>query len=113
MSNIEWEKETKRCKVQIVSSSNWKGGIPIDKKIRKWLVKIIDKFTLDVYCPTDHELVYFVPHAYDEESLEVIKEAFVVKEEHNKANLKNPEVRHKESQFRALINGIKKRRRRS
>lgn len=107
--NIVWEKETRRAKIKIIAVVGWKpeykerGGIPIDPKIPKWLVKIEDKFTKDSFCPTDAEFE-LVGNMYDTETLRVIIEAFQIKEKHNKANLKNPECRKKERIFSIMLN---------
>jgi hypothetical protein len=98
MSNEVWRKETERCIVTIVSTFNWKGGIPIDPSIPKWLVKIHDKFLHDEYVPMDNEFKFLIS-TLDEGSLSVIYEAFKIKEKHNKANLKNPEDRKIERVF--------------
>lgn len=110
MDNVIWEKENHRCIIQVVSTPNWKGGIPISKKIKKWLVKIIDKYLSDEYCPTDHELIYYVPNVFDIKSLELIIEAFEIKEKHNKKYLKNPEKREKERQYKTLVDAQKRKR---
>jgi len=103
--NIVWEKTTQRCVVQIISSSNWKAGIPLNPQIPKWLVKITDRFTQDTYVPTDDELI-LITHTLDSESLTLVAEAFSVKEKHNRANLKNPESRKKEAIFNQIIQSI-------
>lgn len=110
MSNVVWERSTRRATVQIVTSPNWKGGKPINPKIPKWLVKIKDHFLKDDYCPTDHELTSFVLHTFDVPELKLIVEAFKLKEEHNLKNLKNPEIRNKEMIFEGLVEKIRLRR---
>lgn len=102
MENIAWEKSSERCIVQIITSPNWKEGIPLDPTIPKWLVKIKDLHLKDEYCPTDQELLNFIPNTMDKESMKIIAEAFEIKEKHNKANLVNPEIRKKEKIFRRL-----------
>jgi hypothetical protein len=105
-----WRRENKRCIIEVVPDLRknnegnyyWKGGIPIDPKIPKWLVKITDKFIKDVYYPTDEEFS-FVSTTLDTESLGFVIEAFKQKEEHNKANLKNPESRKKEQIFSLML----------
>jgi len=96
--NIVWQRETPRCIIQIVATWNWKRGKPINPKIQKWLVKITDKWLQDEYFPHDKEFALIV-NWLDEESLEVISEAFRLKEQHNRANLKNPESRANEQIF--------------
>jgi len=101
-----WSRRTKRCKVSLITSSNWKGGIPKDPSIPKWLVKIKDYFTHDEYCPTDSELLGFIPHTFDDETRLLIAEAFKLKEAHNKVCLVNPEIREKERQYEAIIENL-------
>jgi len=76
----------------------WKGGIPINPKIPKMLVRITDKLCQDRYYPTDKEFALLTT-MMDKESINLIKEAFEVKEEWNSRNLKNPEPRKIERLF--------------
>ncbi len=107
MTNVIWEKFTGRATIQIITSSNWKKGIPKDPKIPKHLVKVIDHHLHDEYCPTDHELLTFIPHVFDQVTKEAIAEAFKLKEKHNRANLVNPEIRKKEEIYRKIISKTK------
>lgn len=97
-NNVVWKKETPRCVIQIVATPNWKHGKPINPKIPKWLVRIIDKWTHNNYFPWDREFE-LIKHMMDKDSLQLLREAFQIKEEHNKANLKNPESRRIELTF--------------
>ena len=105
--HVVWERKSKRCIIQIITTPYWKpnykihGGIPINPNIPKWLVKIIDHFTHDEYCPTDYEF-FLITSMLDKESLKLVAEAFKLKEEHNQVNLVNPEKRQKELVYRKL-----------
>lgn len=108
MTNIIWEKFTSRATIQIITTPNWKKGIPKDSSIPKHLVKIIDHHLHDEYCPTDWELLNFIPNVFDQVTKETIAEAFKLKEKHNRANLVNPEIRKKEKMYRKLISKTKR-----
>jgi len=102
LRNIVWIRETKRAKIAVVSTSNWKSGIPKNPNIPKYLVWIWDKW-IEPYgtCPTDRELVV-VANTLPLTELLLVAEAFDIKEEHNYKNLKNPESRKKENIFRQV-----------
>jgi hypothetical protein len=106
MSNIVWERRTPRLIVQVITTSNWKSGIPINQNIRKYLVKLIDLVTQDNYVPTDEEFP-LMKSMYDRHSLNMIREAFEFKEEHNVRNLKNPELRKIERLFGNLFSMVR------
>ena len=80
----------------------WKGGKPINPQIPKWLVKITDKWLDDEFFPVDREFL-LIKTMLDDDSNMLIREAFEFKEQHNKANLKNPENRKIERVFGCLL----------
>ena len=97
-----WRNETKRFVIMIVESPNWKGGKPIDPAVPKWLIKIRDKFLKEEYCPTDEELVWLAK-TMSEDDLKVLSQALLLKEKHNRMNLKNPEKRPVEDYIHSIV----------
>lgn len=94
--NVVWESRSDdRFIIRIVATPNWKGGIPLDQRVWKWLVKIDDKLTGVSYCPTDEQFPK-LPSVLTPSAAKDVIDAFQLKEEHNRRYLKNPEVRGKE-----------------
>jgi len=91
MDKTVWKKQNNNITVRIVASDNWLNGEPINPKIPKWLVHI-------AFCPTDKQLP-LLEHFFDAHSLAIIRQAFHIKEEHNRPNLKNPENRSIENRI--------------
>lgn len=104
--DVVWEKRTERATIQVIATPNWKEGIPKNPKIPKWLVKIHDHLLDYEYCPTDEQLEK-LPSVLPPECLALVVEAFKIKEEHNRRNLKNPEIRKKEEILAKLEKGIR------
>lgn len=92
MSNIEWEKTVGDYTFQIVTSLNWRNGIPKNLKAPKYLIKIANNKTGLSHVPTDQELEEYA-HILPLETLQIFEEAIQIKEKHNYKNLKNPEQR--------------------
>jgi len=93
--------DTDRFILEIISSSNWKKGEPINPKIPKWLVKVTDRFTQDEYYPTDMEFA-LLSKTMDEDEIFLLSAIVKLKERHNRANLKNPENRAIEAYIHQL-----------
>jgi hypothetical protein len=72
-----------------------------DPSIPKWLVWIRDNMLHEEWVPADWEFDFLL-NILDGDSLRILGEAFRIKEEHNRRNLKNPEIRKKEEMFRRL-----------
>jgi len=97
-----------KCKVEfdrfifeVRSSSEWRKGNPINPKVPKYLVKVIDKFTHDEFYPRDHEFSLLL-HQMSEDEIIFLSDLIRFKERHNRSNLKNPETRHIENDIHKL-----------
>jgi len=105
--NIIWQRETQNSLVQIITTPNWKSGIPINPKIPKYLIRVFDKIIdTEPYVPTDLEF-QLLSHQWRGKDLENLVEALRIKEKHNLANLKNPEPRKIERLLNVKAKGIK------
>jgi hypothetical protein len=86
-----WQKHTYWVEVRIVKA-NWGKGNPIDPKIPKYVVLLKDRRIDDDFYPIcAGQQLELAKIQLDSESLTLLKEAWKLKETHNRQNLKNPE----------------------